>query len=137
MAAYRAPVPVVDVVVDTSGSMGKSDFETGLSEIQGVLRAVGADVQFVAIDAAIQATKRIRSVKDIVSSLVGGGGSHFEEYFTELKTRKSKPNLIVFVTDGYASGVPEAAPKDVSMIWLITGAGSAPVSWGEEIKIGG
>lgn len=136
MPKFKAPVPECEVVCDTSGSMGENDHSAALQEVAGVLRAVGGDVSFVAIDASIHVDKKVKNLEEIRSLLVGGGGTDFTEYFSRLETQRRPCPVSIFFTDGDAYGVPAEPPRRTSVIWVLTRAGCrAPVSWGEVVNL--
>jgi predicted metal-dependent peptidase len=136
MPKFKAPVPEVEIVIDTSGSMGEEDFDNAMPELAGVMRAVGAEVSYVAIDADIHVDKKVKHWNEIRENLRGGGGTVFTPYFERLASKKRAPNVVLFVTDGDAGGVPSEPPPGISWIWILTGSGDRPpASWGEAINI--
>lgn len=131
----RKPVPNVAIVVDTSGSMGGEEIEECLTECNGILKAVGANVTFVACDAAVHEMKPIATVKDAMKLLKGGGGTDFRPAFNALKKLRPAPHIVAFMTDGYGPA-PDVAPPGMKTIWLLVGGNDkAPASWGETIVI--
>ncbi len=101
--AYHQPVPKVAVVLDTSGSMqtdGKDRrtlLQEALSEVYGIVKAAGGDCMAVACDADVHAVARIRGAADLEKLNKGGGGTIMAPGF--LAARKSKPDIVVIVTD--------------------------------------
>ena len=74
LPSLRRPLPVVAVVIDTSGSMGPGDLQMALAEVTGVLREVGVAgnrVAVLACDADVHAVSRVTSAQQI--ALAGGG----------------------------------------------------------------
>jgi predicted metal-dependent peptidase len=140
MPALIAPVPRVALVLDTSGSMGHDDVKAGLAEAAGVLRAVGADIQFCACDAKVHEMKKVRSVGQLHGLVKGGGGTDFVPAFEALDRLKDRPEVVVFATDG-GGGAPAKPPAGMHVIWLLIGhhkchpyfAGDA--EWGTFIEI--
>ncbi len=132
LAAPLSPVPRVMVGFDTSGSMG-SVIEKGMAEVQGIMRAVGASVDFVALDTEIQGRARVSNVKECKKLLGGGGGTDFRPLF-EAADGRNKPDVLVFVTDGYGPA-PEVPPRGVNVIWLLVPGGQCPVTWGTEVRM--
>lgn len=134
LPALRAPVPRVAVVTDTSGSMGEEELKEGLSECHGILKAVGAQVDFIACDAAIQAAKKVRTWQEAAKLLKGGGGTDFVPIFEHLSLQRPRPDVVVIITDGMGPAPVEEPPYKV--IWLLVGPyKQRPCEWGECIEI--
>lgn len=134
LPALSEPSPSVAVVVDTSGSMGKEELSVALREVNGVLKAVGGNVSFVAVDAAVHSHKTVRTIDDLIPLLKGGGGTDFRPAFQKLKESRNPPEVVIFATDG-CGPAPEAQPKWCSTIWLLIGKYmQRPCSWGEFIE---
>lgn len=132
LPTLQAPVPRVVCAVDTSGSMGKRELTAGLAEINGVFRALGAPIQFIACDAAVHANRKVRSWQEVAAELKGGGGTDFCPVFDALEGQLY--DVLVFVTDGYGPA-PDKAPDGIKVIWLVVGGSKAPADWGEEILL--
>jgi predicted metal-dependent peptidase len=131
----RSPVPNVAIVVDTSGSMGRSELTACLRESSGVLRAVGAGVTFLSCDAAVHVLQQVDDPRELVKLLKGGGGTDFRPPFEELEKRKTRPEVLIFMTDG-CGPAPAVEPSWCRTIWLIVGKGNrAPCDWGTAIHV--
>ena len=131
----RQPVPNVLVVVDTSGSMSQSELEDALREIHGILTQTGSNCAFMACDAEIHATTKIRHWKDAAKQLKGGGGTSFVPPFENLHQAKPKPDVMIFITDG-CGPAPVAPPPGLKVIWLLVGE-HASIPWPETGGYGG
>lgn len=128
----RRPVPRVAVVVDTSSSM-LGELGECLTETDAVLRAAGAEVDFVACDAAVHSIAKVRKAKDAVHHLKGGGGTDFRPAFAAVEKLPSRPNILVFLTDGYGTA-PPVAPKGIRVIWALIGQSvTIPAPWGRVV----
>jgi predicted metal-dependent peptidase len=138
MCAWHAPTPRVAVGLDTSGSMGYgegSPLAAGLAEIAGVLRAVQADVEFLACDAAVHAIKKVRSFRELLPEVKGGGGTDFRPIFEAIEARRPRPDIFVFVTDGQGPA-PEVQPPGVETIWVLVGKyRTRPCEWGKMVEV--
>lgn len=102
--------PTVHVAVDTSGSMGRSDYARAVSEIEGILRtsASGAAIGFYGVDTRMTEKPRMVShVRD--TKALGGGGTDMAvpyewmhgEWEAGGKRRRELPDVHVLVTDGW------------------------------------
>ena len=146
LPCMRQPVPNVLIAVDTSGSMGTDELTDGLRESNGILKAVGVHATFMACDAAVHSMQKVRSWRDILPLLKGGGGTSFVPVFDALRKVRPKPDVLVFVTDGMGD-CPEQPPIGTKVVWLLVGRsrqkpcmgswGGKPVTWGKCIYLGG
>lgn len=121
--ALHAPVPSVAVALDTSGSMGSDLLAAALSEIQGVLAAVNAQITFVVCDAAVHGVKPIKSIVEAAKMMKGGGGTYLEpaiKAISELK--KNKPNVVIVMTDGYCDDPPNYG---LELVWCLVNGNKA------------
>jgi predicted metal-dependent peptidase len=133
----RTPVPRVEIDVDTSGSMGQRQLRTGLIEVNGVLKALDAEITICAIDCAIHEVGTVKTVQEAAALLKGGGGTDFRPAFDRIaKLPKDKrPEVVIFITDGMGPA-PKVAPSGIKVIWLLVGPyKQAPCAWGEQIEI--
>lgn len=136
LPSMRMPVPRVAVAVDTSGSMGQAEIHTALSELSGVIRATGTQVDFLACDAAVHGVTSVRDWREVRNHLKGGGGTDFNPIFQALDLLRPRPNLVVVMTDGFGPA-PAHAPAGMDVVWLLIGENSKqPVAWGTGIKVG-
>lgn len=120
LPVYEQPVPQVAIIVDTSGSMGPSDLAACLRECGGVLKAVGAEVQFVACDARVNVFQKVSDPKKLVELLKGGGGTDFRPPLKAVDDATPRPEVVVFMTDG-CGPAPVAPPRGVQVVWLLVG----------------
>lgn len=135
LPALVAPVPQVAIAIDTSGSMGPEELSAAVAECQGIFGAVGASVDFVACDAEVHVSKRVSSPSEIIANLKGGGGTDFRPVFDNLVQKRPRPEVVVFVTDGYGPA-PEAPPYGMRVIWLLVGAmRRTPAPYGDVIEV--
>lgn len=136
MPTQRAPVPRVAVVVDTSGSMLHL-LEQAMPEVQSILKASGAEVEYCQCDDTVHQLEQVRSTFSIKEmNFRGGGGTDFRPAFKALEELppKRRPNVIVFITDGYGPA-PEFAPRGMRTIWGMLGGTTPPAQWGESTLI--
>lgn len=126
--------PRVALVVDTSGSMLGGALEAAVSEARGVLAACGAGVTFVAADAVVQGSvSDVRTVRELLGKLKGGGGTDFRPAFDALLARRQRPDVVIFATDGYGPA-PEKEP--IPTIWLLIGKDPPkPAEWGAYVVV--
>lgn len=134
--ALRQPIPRVDVLVDTSGSMGDAELKQGLTEVKGILAAVGADVGFYCCDAEVHTATRVRSIDEARKNLKGGGGTDMKPALEMIARSPKKGDVLVCVTDGQI-GDAGPAPVGVNVIWLVCGQyrNAKPAPWGTIVEM--
>lgn len=94
----RAPKIAVDLIIDTSGSMGDADLAAALSETRGVLRQAGVTVRVLCCDAAATVPRVVRSISDV--ALTGGGGTDLRVGIDAALASRPRANVLVVFTDG-------------------------------------
>lgn len=139
LPAMHAPVPQVAVVLDTSGSMGSGDLQAALSEVEGVCRAVAAQVRVLAVDMVVHNDKAVQRAKDV--KVVGRGGTDMNAGIRRIvESRRARPcDVIIVITDGdTAMPAREEVPRDVRLIYCLVGSMakySRPPSWATTVTI--
>jgi len=118
MPATHAPQPRVAVVVDTSGSMSTDALSTALSEVKGVLDAVGADITFVVCDAKVHGIRPVKNIEEAAKMLTGGGGTAMAPALTAVAKLRPMPEVCIVITDGY---IDRPATPPFGTIWCIVG----------------
>ena len=97
LPTLRGGIPRVSIVIDTSGSMDSQDLRTCLSEVSGIIRAVGGKVHVLVADAEVHWVGEVFNPKEI--ELIGGGGTSMKVAIEE--AIESRPDCIIVLTDGY------------------------------------
>lgn len=123
--ATYTPVPKVGVVLDTSGSMGGgegSPLYDAFIEVEGICKALGADLTFVSVDAAAGEIQEIRSFREALLS--GGGGTDMRVGVEALEKAKQPIQVCVVLTDGYTPW-PEHRSKKFEIIAALVGGDGA------------
>lgn len=145
-AVYHLPLPPLcdthgspDVVlaIDTSGSMAGPPIEIVVSEIRG-LAGVTSEVDVYVCDAAVHGVVTLKEVTDqeildLREQLRGNGGTDFGPVFDMVKERKSKPQLLVYLTDTFGTFPEEPPPYPV--VWLTPSLNPVDVPFGQIIQI--
>lgn len=135
LARLRRPVPRVAVAVDTSGSMGKDELTRAVSETEGILKALGAQVDLCVCDAEVHGLTKVRTTAEVLKGLKGGGGTFFQPVFDALDKLSPRPEVVVFLTDGGCFDKPRQ-PAGMRVIWVLVGAHrEVPVTWGDIIEV--
>jgi predicted metal-dependent peptidase len=116
--ALHAPQPEVACVIDTSGSMGDEQLAEALSEVQGVLKAVGSNITLCICDAEVHGIKPIANIRQARSMMKGGGGTAMAPALEAVSQLKNKITVCVVVTDGY---IDQPDEPGFHTIWAIVG----------------
>jgi predicted metal-dependent peptidase len=110
--------PRVAVIIDTSGSMNQNELDSCFSEIAGILKSVsaGAPVKLVCADTQIHTVKSLRSVGDLVSTeMRGGGGTDMAAVMAKVAEVIEGCDVLVVLTDGYTPW-PNSPIEDFGLI---------------------
>lgn len=141
MPRYRAPQVKCLVAVDTSASMGGEAWGRAIVETGAVMKACGAGVTFMSIDAKVQKVQRVERLADI--ELCGGGGTSFIPAFEAIEKMRPRVDIVVFITDGQGPAPTEA--PGVTVIWVLVGHhaqrpsagrwGGESITWGDFVEV--
>ena len=129
----------VAVAVDTSGSINNEQIQLFLGEVQSILLAYPHLVcHLYYADAALHGPYLLTAYANLPSP-IGGGGTDFRPFFTEL-THKNSPwttTLAVYLTDGY--GFFPYEPPPFPVLWVVTPGGrdSSYFPFGETVRLVG
>ena len=123
------------VVLDTSGSIRKTEMQEFVSEIDAIKGQVRARITLHACDAELSdAGPWVYEPWEEFSlpdTIRGGGGTCFTPVFEWAEAQGSAPDLLVYFTDAEGE-FPKVEPR-FSVIWLVKGRGEVP--WGQRIQL--
>jgi predicted metal-dependent peptidase len=127
----------VAVCVDTSGSINNEQIQVFLSEVQSILLAYPhLDCKLYYADAALHGPYALTAYGNLPTP-IGGGGTDFRPFFTQLTGDHSPgtATVAVYLTDGYGYFPLEAPPFPV--LWVVTPGGrdSAYFPFGETVRL--
>jgi predicted metal-dependent peptidase len=130
---------MVDVVVDTSGSISKGELSSFLAEMLAIY-ACHPDVKlcfYYADDSLYGPYDMPDNINDLPVP-IGKGGTSFVPYFKELAKNKSlleRPQAIIYFTDGY--GDFPKFPPPTPVLWLLTedGLQDEKIPFGSTVRI--
>lgn len=122
MPSFTAYTPEVAFAVDTSGSMGAADLSAACAEVDGVLKATGSNITFLACDAVVHGINKVKSVQEAMKLLKGGGGTVLEPAVKAMSELKPKPSIAIVATDGYCDDPPNYG---LDLIFVVVGGNRA------------
>lgn len=118
--SMRGPRVRVSLVIDTSGSMSRSDLSAALSEIKGVLKSSGVNrdrINVFTCDAESGAAQRVSRVENIV--LTGGGGTDMRVGIDAVEKSRPEAHVCIVLTDGLTPWPDE--PTKSRLVCVIIG----------------
>lgn len=133
LPTLRAPKIVVDLIIDTSGSMGRDDLAAALSETRAVLRSTGASVRVTCCDAAATIPRPVRSIADV--TLTGGGGTDMCIGINAALAAKPKSNVQVCFTDGGTPWPARRLPVPLIVALIGTHAVDTTPRWAKMVRV--
>lgn len=129
----RAPKIAVDLIIDTSGSMGDADLAAALSETRGVLRQVGGTVRVLCCDAAATAPRVVRSISDV--ALTGGGGTDLRVGIDAALASRPRANVLVVFTDGGTPWHDRRLPVPMIVALIGKHATDTTPEWAKTVRV--
>ena len=96
--AHQQPLPLVKIIVDTSGSMNKRDLGLALGVVQQSVRHLQSGVEVVAADTDVRACEKVFNAGQV--ALIGGGGTDMARAMEHVMEEFPRPNVLIVVTDG-------------------------------------
>lgn len=129
----RAPKIAVDLIIDTSGSMGDADLAAALSETRGVLRQVGGTVRVLCCDAAATAPRVVRSISDV--ALTGGGGTDLRVGIDAALSSRPRANVLVLFTDGGTPWHDRRLPVPMIVALIGKHATDTTPEWAKTVRV--
>lgn len=125
-------VPNVAAVVDTSGSMGDTEINKCLSEVDGICKALGVDVTVFGCDTEATEGQKVRAANQARGQMRGGGGTDMGNGLRAAE--KCRPNICVVVTDGYTPW-PAENPLKATVIVCVLGEGPGGPEWARTVRV--
>ena len=133
LPTLRAPKIAVDLIIDTSASMGDDDVASALSETRGVLRRTGATVRVLCCDAAASAPRLVRSISDV--TLIGGGGTDLRVGIDAALAARPRADVLVCVTDGGSPWYERRLPVPLIVALIGKHATDTAPAWAKTVRV--
>lgn len=121
----------VAVVVDTSGSVSKSQFDQFITETYSILQTMKPkQIDLIQFSYGITAIDEVRNKSDFARvKFTGGGGTEIREVYDWME--QHNPALVVAFTDGYFQDY--AKPTKAPWLWMINDNPHCTMNWGRTI----
>lgn len=100
---YQEPVPTIELIRDTSGSMSEIELAVVTREVEGIAKRLGIrgdSLQITDVDATVH-TSRAYTGRKQLRQVAGRGGTDMRVGIQNAQDRKHPANVIVVATDGY------------------------------------
>jgi predicted metal-dependent peptidase len=124
----------VAIAIDVSGSIGDTEIQQYLAEIQALKGQFRSRITLLACDRELTSDSPyyFESWEDLIvpTHFPRGGGTSFRPVFSFFEQQSITPNLLIYFTDA-AGEFPKNEPC-YPVIWLVKG--QAQVPWGERIQ---
>lgn len=107
--AYQAPgskdglVPRVEIFIDTSGSISKTEMTEFLNEVDQILKNTKNETTLHLFHTNCYYTTKFRRGQTAEDLKIESGGTDLQDCFEKMKKRRA--DLVVFLTDGYFGDV--------------------------------
>ena len=128
--ATRDYSPRIAVILDTSGSM-QDWIAEAVTHIWTLLECY-ANVHFIACDADVHASERIKTLEELLDNIKGGGGTNMRPALNHLANDSEPPDVCICVTDGEIGDI--GTEPDWTQIWVSNNDDFAP-AWGKTIIV--
>lgn len=126
----------IALFIDSSGSIYSdpeilNQFGAELKKLSNLVK----EIHVLSVDTEVHTYNVIQNMAGIDKAVkvTGGGGTDFRPPFEELKKRRMRPELAIYLTDGEGA-FPEKAP-DYPVIWVMTPDSHVKAPWGITIKM--
>jgi len=121
----------IDVVIDTSGSIGKEQLDEFAAEIRAIVTAARpARVRVIYADAAVNHVDTFEQGEELTFHAYGGGGTDFRPAIKF--AAEDPPVALVYLTDMYGA-FPDQAPE-YPVLWCATSHVDGP--FGQTVFMG-
>lgn len=131
-------VGTVVVAVDTSGSVGQRELSIMGGAMSGIFEQAMPEKAYVLdCDAAVHSVRELDNPDDIeavemIRSVEGGGGTAFQPVFDRLDELDIKPDVLVYLTDGYGD---QPSDPGYPVVWAIIPGGENSIPWGDVVQL--
>ena len=127
------------MAIDSSGST-TGDLPQFFAELSNLLKSFGNyELTVIQCDFKIQHIDKFSGDNPLPGNYqwasYGHGGTSFIPPFEYVKKHKLRPDIFIYLTDGYGNA-PEKTPN-FPVLWVLTHDGENPALWGKKIRLQG
>ena len=123
-------------VLDTSGSIGSETYDRFLSAAANCLDELSPEnMHLLSVSHLVCDSVSLQVGDPVPTSLQGGGGTRFQPAFDWVRDNVDVPDVLVYLTDGYASDLNQLDIPDYPVLWLSTGLRASGYPFGDVIEI--
>lgn len=134
LPTMRAPKLAVDLIVDTSASMGDGDVAAALSEVRAVLRQASVHlVRVTCCDAGATKPRPVRSITDV--RVIGGGGTDMRVGITAALAARPAADVVVVLTDGGTPWPERRTPVPLIVALIGEHARDSAPAWARTVRV--
>lgn len=129
----------VDIIIDTSGSVSKSELSTFVTELIAIKRCHPlVSIQLFYADNELYGPYEMPESISGFQMPVGGGGTSFTPYFNKLEKQNifiNAPQAAIYLTDGF--GVFPGKEPSIPVLWILTedGCDDSNVPFGTIVRL--
>ena len=117
LPAMRQPVPQIDLVINSSGSIDGEQLAQAVAEAHGLLLSTGGrkQVRVMSVDAQVGRVQQVTNARAI--QVIGGGGTDMRVGFAAVEAQRPRSDMLVMVTDCYCVA-PETRVLTADLRWV-------------------
>jgi len=123
------------VAIDSSGSVSDKEMSEFVAIVEDLMKELrDFTIHLIICDAKVHSYQKLTRGSSIDKSKIKGyGGTNFMPAFNFVKDRGIRPDLFIYLTDGFPNKWPEELPS-YPVIWVINN-NRAKVPWGHVIRL--
>lgn len=134
LPSLRAPKITVDLIIDTSASMGDDDVAAALAQTRAVLRQASvSSVRVTCCDAAATRPRRVASIRDV--KIVGRGGTDLRVGIDAALAARPPADVCVCLTDGGTPWPARRLPVPLVIALIGEHAVDTAPSWAKTVRV--
>ena len=123
-------------VLDSSGSIGEATYSRFLDAGRQCLDELEPEnIHILSVSHMVCDAVTLQAGDTVPDSLKGGGGTRFQPAFNWVQDNVDDPDVLVYLTDGYAGDRLTIQPVDYPVLWLSTGCCIGDYPFGEVMEI--
>ena len=123
-------------VFDTSGSIGQETYERFLAAARQCMEELEPEnMHLLSVSHLVCDSYSLQAGDVVPESMKGGGGTAFKPAFDWVERNVDNPDVLVYLTDGWATDRTTLTPVDYPVLWLSTSVDASGFPFGEVMEI--